>query len=141
MYLDDACSDVGDVDDVCDAIMNFCRCSSAVGDRGRFDNEIIAVTASTAGDVTDSVTSPCSRGSTAMMMLFPGSRWASMIVPMPFPVPFCDGGGETEVDLSSSLSSSQWSVRMCLPKSRGFEKDAAQMEQGNLPSPSDIFET
>ncbi len=42
---------------------------------------------------------------------------------------------------SSSSSSSQWSVKMCLPKSRGLENATEQIEQGNFPSSSDIFET
>jgi len=41
---------------------------------------------------------------------------------------------------SSSSSSSQWSVKMCLPKSRGLENATEQIEQGNFPSSSDIFE-
>ena len=45
--------------------MNFCFCSSQVGSRGRFDRETDDVT-----DDSDSEMSPCSRGSTAMMMLF-----------------------------------------------------------------------
>ena len=84
-----------------------------------------------------------------MMMLLPGSRWASMMVPRPLPKPWFDGCGDTDVDFwssisfasaSSSSSSLQWSVKICFPKSRGFEKDVSQMEQGNFPSPSDIFD-
>ena len=53
MYLDDGGSVDGDAD-ADDAIMNFCFCSSEVGERGRFANDTDDVTSSIMSDVSGS---------------------------------------------------------------------------------------